>query len=203
MEAAHLVAFNAALLVAIMSPGPSILYLLRTSLAEGRATALATAFGLATMAAGWTGLALLGLDGLFRLFPWAYAALKIIGAGYLIHIAWTTWRHAAVPVSARPLRSGRRAYLSGFAVNLSNPKSVMFAAAVIVVIFPANLGTAEKLVIFSNHLAVEMILQPTLALVFSSALMSRRYLSAKPVFDRVAATILGTLGLHLLLTARE
>ncbi|MEM7724509.1 MAG: LysE family transporter, partial [Pseudomonadota bacterium] len=72
MDLAHLIAFNLALLAAIASPGPSLLFLIRTTLAEGRAAGLAAAIGLGVMAALWTGAALLGLDALFSLFPWAY-----------------------------------------------------------------------------------------------------------------------------------
>ena len=94
MDAEHLLAFNLALLAAIASPGPALLYALRMTLGGGRAAGIATGCGLAVMAATWTLMALLGLDGLFRLFPWAYTAFKIAGALYLLYVAWTTWRGA-------------------------------------------------------------------------------------------------------------
>ncbi|MEQ9259027.1 MAG: LysE family transporter, partial [Roseovarius sp.] len=181
MELAHLIAFNLALLAAIASPGPSLLFLTRTALVHGRAAGIAAGAGLALMAALWTLAALLGLQGLFTLFPWAYATLKTLGAAYLIWIAIQTWRHARAPIDAAAAPSGRRAFLSGLLVNLGNPKSVFFAAAVLVVIFPASLTGAEKALIFANHLAVELVVQPALAVMLSSAVVSRRYLAAKPL----------------------
>ncbi|MDU8929728.1 LysE family transporter [Alisedimentitalea sp. MJ-SS2] len=199
MTIAHLIAFNLTLFVAIVSPGPAFLFLLRTTLANGRATGLLTALGLATMASGWTGLALFGLDGIFKLFPWAYLTLKIVGASYLIWIAIKTWQHARAPVSEAVPPPAHRAYLSGLLVNLANPKSVLFSAAVIVVIFPPGLTGAEKLIIYLNHFAVELVVQPALALLLSTSLIRGRYIALKPVFDRVAASVLGTLGLRLLI----
>lgn len=198
MQTAHIIAFNLALLAAIASPGPSLLFLIRSTLAGGRLIGVATAAGLGVMAALWTLMALLGLDGLFLLFPWAYSILKTLGAVYLIYIGWNTWRHARQPITHAQQPTGRRAFLSGMLVNLGNPKSVIFAAAVLVVIFPPALTGVEKTLIFANHLAVEMVVQPLLALLFSTAAISRRYLNAKPVLDRVAAVVLGALGLRLL-----
>lgn len=197
----HLLAFNLTLLVAIASPGPgpSLLFLIRTSMAEGRATGVAAAAGLACMAALWTLAALHGLDALFTLVPWTYMAVKISGAAYLIWIAFQTWQHARVPLSTPVTRRRGRAFGQGLMVNLANPKSVLFAAAVIVVIFPEGLTSTDKTLIFLNHLAVELTIQPLLAIALSTGPVRQRYLGAKVIFDRVAAGVLGTLGLRLML----
>jgi len=200
VELAHLIAFNLALLAAIASPGPSLLFLIKTSLAGGRTVGVAAAAGLALMAALWTLTALLGLDGIFRLFPWLYGTLKVFGAAYLIYIAVTTWRNAKDPIASSAEPRAHRAFLSGFLVNLGNPKSVFFSAAVLVVIFPPSLSHIDKLIIFGNHLTVEFVVQPTLAILLSTDVVRRRYLSAKPVLDRITAAVLGALGLRLLLS---
>ena len=93
----------------------------------------------------------------------------------------------------------RRAFLSGLLVNLANPKSVLFAASVLVVIFPPELGASEKLLIIANHLAVELAAYSLFALALSTAPARDGYLRLKPVFDRIAAAVLGALGLRLML----
>ncbi len=198
METAHLIAFNLTLLAAIASPGPSLLYLIRTALAHGRGTGVAAACGLAVMAALWTLAALMGLDVLFRLFPWAFGLMKTAGAAYLIWLAVKTWRGARDPIGQARTPSRHGAFLGGMAINLANPKSVLFAAAVILVIFPQGLTPSEKGLIFLNHLCVELIVQPAIALAMSATVLRTRYLRLKPVFDRVAAAVLGALGLRLL-----
>ncbi|MBF9041941.1 LysE family transporter [Rhodobacterales bacterium HKCCE4037] len=195
----HVLAFNATLLAAIASPGPSLLFLTRTAMAEGRAAGLAAAAGLGLMAALWTLAALLGLDALFTLFPWTYTAVKLAGAAYLVWIAVQTWRHARDPIGPAAQTTRGRAFRKGLLVNLANPKSVLFAGAVIVVIFPEGLTAADKALIFANHLAVEWTIQPLLAFALSTAAVRTRYLGAKHFFDRVAAGVLGALGLRLVL----
>ncbi len=201
MDLDHLLAFNVALLVALASPGPALLYALRTTLSSGRGAGVATGCGLAAMAAAWTAMALLGLDGLFRLFPWAYTTIKVLGAGYLIYVAWSTWRSAADPIGdTAQARAGarRRAFLRGLLVNLANPKSVLFSAAVLVVIFPPEMTAAQKALIVGNHFLIEVIAYTAFALLLSTEPVSRRYLRAKPLLDRAAALVLGGLGLRLL-----
>ncbi|PIE12330.1 MAG: lysine transporter LysE [Rhodobacterales bacterium] len=200
MTLTHLIAFNLTLFAALASPGPAMLMTLRATLTGGRGQGIATGLGLGTMAAGWTLLAMLGLDGLFSVFPWAYLVLKLAGAVYLIWIAIGMWRNAASPLCpARNDLPHRHAVLTGVKVNLANPKSVIFAASVLVVIFPADLTLTEKALIVANHLAVELAAYTLFALALSTPPARDGYLALKPLFDRVAAAVLGALGLRLLL----
>ncbi len=197
MTTAQLIAFNLTLLAAMVAPGPALLYALRQSVAGGFATGVATGVGLGLVAALWTGAALLGLNAVFALVPWAYLALKTAGAAYLIWVAIQLWRHAHTPVadSARP---GARAFLGGVLVNLANPKSVLFAGAVLVVIFPPDMTLAQKGLIFLNHFIVEVIVYSLFAACLASGPARAGYLRLKPIIDRTAAVILGALGLRLL-----
>lgn len=193
-----LVAFNLVLAAAIASPGAALIYFIKTCVASGRVAGIATGMGLGLAAAGWTLAALIGLESLFALFPWAYALLKVGGALYLMWIAYHTWKEAQAPI-AHMVRPHGRAFLSGIAVNLGNPKSMLFAAAVIVVVFPKGLAPAEIALIVANHLALEIAFYSIFALLLSSGPARRGYLGAKPILDRIAATLLGALGLRLLL----
>jgi threonine/homoserine/homoserine lactone efflux protein len=194
---AQFIAFNLTLLAAMAAPGPALLYALRQSVAGGFWAGVATGAGLGLMAALWTGAALLGLNAVFALVPWAYIALKTAGALYLIWIAIQLWRSANQPVSdsAHP---GARAFLGGLLVNLANPKSVLFAGAVLVVIFPPDLSLGAKALIVANHFIVELVVYTLFAACLSSAPARAGYLRLKPIIDRTAAVILGALGLRLL-----
>ena len=84
MSIHHLIAFNIALIAAILSPGPAFLVAVQTTLRSGRRAGIAVGCGLGLMASIWTAMALLGLDAVFAVFPWAYAAAKICGTVPLI-----------------------------------------------------------------------------------------------------------------------
>ncbi len=197
ITAESLIAFNLVLLAALLSPGAAFLFAVKTSVSAGRGPGIATGLGLAAAAAYWTLAALLGLESLFALFPWAYTALKVAGALYLIWIAIQTWRHARAPLSDAPTPHGR-AFVSGLLVNLGNPKSMLFAAAVILVVFPQGLSAANIALIVANHFVLEVMFYSACALLLSGGPARASYLRAKPVLDRIAAIALGGFGLKLL-----
>lgn len=198
MTLEHILAFNAVLIISILSPGPAFVMAVRSAVANGRGAGIATGLGLGMMASLWTLAALLGMDALFALFPWAFATLKTGGALYLIYLAVKTWRGAASPLvqAAKPQSS---AFLDGFLVNLGNPKSVLFAAAVLVVIFPPDLTAAEIAFVTLNHLALEILFYGACATILTAPKARACFLCVKPIIDRTAALLLGGLGLKLLL----
>ena len=198
----QLVAFNIALLVAIASPGPALLMATHTSVSRGRAAGVAAGVGLGLMAATWTLMALLGLAVVFELFPTVYIGAKIAGGAYLLYLAYKMWRNALAPINAR-IPQARHAFRQGFLVNLLNPKSVLFAAAVLVAVFPAGLSIAESFVIVVNHFLVEVAFYTSLAFCMSTQAVSKRYMTAKAYIDRGAAIILGALGIRLVASRWE
>ena len=195
-----LLAFNATLFVAWVVPGPAALVAIRTTLADGRGAGIMAGLGLAAVAALWTLAALLGLEAVFAVAPWSATILRVGGALYLIWIAWATWRGARAPLpEGRAAGAGWRAFRRGALVNLGNPKSILFAAAVLVVIFPPGLSPAEVALVVANHLALEAALYALLALGMGTAPVRRAYGRAKAWIDRAAAVVIGGLGLRLLL----
>ncbi|MCF2872822.1 LysE family transporter [Octadecabacter sp. G9-8] len=197
IESTHILAFNLTLIASMLVPGPALLYALRQSIAGGFAMGAATGFGLATMATSWTLAALLGLEALFVAFPYAFVALKVIGALYLMWIAFGLWRNASAPMSTETSQH-RRAFVGGLLINLANPKSVLFSASVVVVIFPPGLTAADIGLILANNFAIEAGGYLCFAALLATPPARSGYLKLKPVFERVAAMVLGLLGLRLL-----
>jgi len=193
-----LIAFNAILLVALASPGAAMLFAIKTSVASGRRAGIFTGLGLGFAAMCWTGAAFLGLETVFAVFPWAYTTLKIGGALYLLYLAQATWRAARSELGHAPKGQGR-AFVDGLLVNFSNPKSMLFAAAVIVVVFPQNMKAWDIATVLLNHLTLEILFYTGFALLLSSSPARAGYLRLKPIFDRIAAVMLGGFGLKLLL----
>jgi len=125
--------------------------------------------------------------------------MKTAGALYLIYLAWGMWRGAATPLDTTRTSTSSRAFRAGLIVNLSNPKSVLFAGAVIVVIFPSGLTLTDSLLIVTNHLIVEIAVYTAMACVLSTPAARAAYLRIKRYADRTAAAVMAALGLRLLL----
>ena len=201
LNAAQLAAFNVALFVAVASPGPAFLVCTQESLTGGRRAGIVCGLGLALVAGLWTLAALAGLDALFTAFPFAYSALKIGGAVLVLLFAVQTWIGARRPFEPAARPSKRRAFLRGVLLNLGNPKSVLFSAGVLLVIFPAGLSAGAMAAITLNHIALEAVVYAILANALTLDTVRTRYLALKPVIARAMAVILGGLGLRLLVTS--
>ena len=131
---ATVLAYAAAVVVLVLTPGPDMALFLGRTLASGRAAGLAALAGTTAGLYVHTALAAFGLSALIAASPMAYAALKWAGAAYLVVLAVQTLRHG----SAFELREGRegregreevslgRAFLAGLGVNILNPKIVLF-----------------------------------------------------------------------------
>ena len=122
--------FVATAVVLVVTPGPDTFLALSRTLASG------TRAGLWTLAGTQTGnvihalLAGLGISTLVLLFPPAFLALRIAGAGYLVWLAVATWRAdpgraLAGPPGAKPGPTGVRAwFVQGLTNNLVNAKMI-------------------------------------------------------------------------------
>jgi threonine/homoserine/homoserine lactone efflux protein len=127
-----LVLFTLTAIVAMITPGPDMLFVLGCGMRGGpRAGLLATA-GVATSETVHIAVAAAGLAALFAAVPIAFTVVRLAGAAYLIYLGVQAIRHrgdgqdASLAGTGMP---GRRAYLNGLLTNLLNPKMVTFTIA--------------------------------------------------------------------------
>lgn len=204
---ASLFAILGALLVGAISPGPSFVFVVRTSVARSRVDGLAAAVGMGVGAMTFGALALFGLRALMTEAAGLYWALKIAGGLYLVYLGVRIWLGATAPIQAVADGTGSRsAPLRSFSLGLltqfSNPKIVAVFGAVFAALLPADyphwLALALPLLIFVQETAWYAIV----ALAFSSARPRALYLRARTLIDRAAGVVIGLLGLRLLLDSR-
>ncbi len=196
MTAEQVLALVSALSLAILTPGPAIIATVQTAFAHGRDRALPYALGLATGASLWCVSALLGLAVLFRLHPGWFSAMKVFGGFYLLWFAWALWRASTRPLP--PAAAGRKGFLGGIALNLSNPKPALFYAALILSVFPEPMAASRQALIYGICLATELFWYVLVAVLASTAPMRARYFAAKFWIDRAAAGAMALLGLLLI-----
>ena len=199
ITAASLVTFIVTISLAILTPGPAIIACTRTAAARGRSAALPYALGLAVGASLWCLFSLSGLSLLFRLMPQLFTLLKLAGGLYLLWVALKMWRHAADPLPQTAGIAAGPGFWSGMALNLSNPKPALFYASVLLLLFPRLHGVIGPAFIYAVALGLEVAFYIAIATVMSTGPVRRRYFAAKPVIDRVAGAVIGTLGLTLII----
>ncbi|MCK7624406.1 LysE family translocator [Streptomyces sp. RS10V-4] len=138
VSTASMLAFAAMSLLVIAIPGPSVLFVVGRALAHGRRTALETVFGnlvgsyLLVVAVAW------GLGELVESSAALFTGVKLAGAAYLVYLGVQAFRHrkemrvAAMDAPAGgERRGGLRTVLDGIFVGVTNPKGIVFFAAVL------------------------------------------------------------------------
>lgn len=123
-------AFAAAAVALILTPGPDTAYVAGRTLASGRAAGIAAGLGVNTGALIHSLAAAIGLSELFRVSALAFAAVKYAGIAYLLYLAWRLWRDKSADAFVTPQAAGpARAFFEGMTTNLLNPKVVLFFLA--------------------------------------------------------------------------
>ena len=120
-------AFAAASIVLLCIPGPAVAYIVNRSVADGRATALASVVGLEIGSFTHVIAAVAGLSAILATSATAFSIVKWMGALYLIGIGIRTLltRPEQLETTVTSI-SQRRAFTQGVVVNTLNPKVALF-----------------------------------------------------------------------------
>lgn len=202
-EFAILLAILGALLIGAISPGPSFVMVLRTSIALSRADGLAAAIGMGLGGALFGTAALLGLTALFAQVEWLYIAFKLAGGAYLIYLAIRIWGGARSPLAipetaAFASQTLRRSFSVALMTQLSNPKTAVAYASIFAALLPSHVPSWMILVLPPSIFLIEASWYAVVSLVFSSDRPRSVYVRAKAWIDRVTAVVIGGLGLRLI-----
>jgi threonine/homoserine/homoserine lactone efflux protein len=138
--------------VVIATPGQDTALTIRSTLAGGRRAGVATAFGVAVGQAFWTLAACIGVTALLRASAPAFAAVRMIGAGYLVLLggralrdAWRGHASTVADASERESLGAIAAFRQGLLSNLGNPKMAIFFTSLLPQFLPRDGATFASL----------------------------------------------------------
>lgn len=199
-----LLAFVPAALALNLTPGADMMFCLGQGLRAGSRAALAASLGVAFGGMVHVTLAGLGVAAAIAAAPQMFDVIRWAGVAYLLWLAWGAFRHGA------DLREGdeeapSRAFRSGFLVNLTNPKVILFVLAFVPqFVDPAAGPVLLQFLIFGAIIGAGGVAVNGL-LVGQFAGRARRLLFASPAVSRWLGRVTGTIfaGLALRLALLE
>jgi threonine/homoserine/homoserine lactone efflux protein len=129
----NLLAFALAAVILIAIPGPSVLFVIGRSLALGWKGGVLTVLGNASGQVVQVAAVALGLGIMVAQSVVLFSLVKLAGAGYLVYLGIKAIRHLRHHTRERHPQETRPLHLvgEGFVVGATNPKSVVFFAAVL------------------------------------------------------------------------
>ena len=159
-----------------ISPGPDILYVMVESISRGAKAGISIALGLCSGLIIHTSAAAFGISILIRQNEWLFLSLKIIGALYLLYLAYLTirveWKQTPGAETNDELKRSNWSYFKrGFTMNVVNPKVTLFFLAFLPQFIPDDTPTP-----FWDTAALGLIFMTQAILIFSTvAILSGRF----------------------------
>ena len=138
-----------------ISPGPSLLMVIRNTIVGGRRRGVMCAVGHGIGFGLYAGVAIFGLIVLLEEAPQVFVGLQWIGIVLLIWYGWLMWAHSSEETEV-DLEGEARGFLEGFSIAFFNPKIALFLVAVLAQVLESGMSLETKLVIGFIGMAIDM-----------------------------------------------
>jgi RhtB (resistance to homoserine/threonine) family protein len=187
-------------LLAAISPGPNFVLVSQSAAHRSRRYAGAVVAGFVVSNLIWCLAVVLGLASLFKMAPWLYTSVKLLGGLYLVFLGVQLWRSRdAATALVRTPRGSRTAILRGILTNLGNPKSVVYFGSIFAVFLSPGTPTWVQAVAVAIVLTNTVLWYGTVAWLFSNVRVQRLYSAIQRPLNRIAGSLMAAFGARLAL----
>lgn len=191
------------LFLAVMSPGPDFVMVLRNSLRYGRGAGLASALGVACGCLLSFTLVVLGLKVLFS-YHLIKVAFSLICGAYLIYIGFLSIRnktqHQQLASQQRQTGVQRWFYFkNGLLTNLFNPKLYTLSAAILTYTEQQHPSLATNIAIVVGQGIMALLWFAAVSIVFSYSRVQSAYLHKERLINILVGVIFIALGIRIML----
>ena len=121
-------AFITASVLLALAPGPDNIFVLTQSIIRGKFAGLLVSFGLCTGLIVHTTAVAFGVAVIFQTSIVAFTLLKLIGAAYLLYLAWKIIHSEDIKIDTNQKNNFKKKtlYFRGIIMNITNPKVSIF-----------------------------------------------------------------------------
>lgn len=190
-----------------LAPGPDNLFVLTQSMVRGSKAGLAITLGLCSGLVFHTSAVALGVAVIFQTSALAFTLLKFAGAGYLLYLAYLSFKDASkTKLSTDKLSLSLGAlYRRGILMNVTNPKVSIFFLAFLPQFTKPALGnvTAQVFLLGATFMLCALVVFSLIALLAGRVgdwFAKTKY--GESILNKVAGTIFGVLAIKLALSER-
>jgi threonine/homoserine/homoserine lactone efflux protein len=161
--------FAVAVALLALTPGPVWIYLISRTLAQGRRAGYFSLIGVMAGVLVHLLAAAVGLSALLLAVPWAFDAVKLAGAAYLLWLAWSTVRGAGFSFTPQPLPPvpDRVLFRQAMLASVVNPKVAVFYLSLFPQFVDPAAGSvlAQSLALGIVHVGVSTLIDGALVTV--------------------------------------
>lgn len=194
--------------LALLSPGPDFLLIVRTSLQQHRWISLILCFGIAFGNAIYIGIVFLSLN-LFSVYPILLNLIQLIGSCYFIYLSYLLFQSSRTKRSLDEFESSLsnnkislylylKYFFMGLASSVLNPKNILFYTSIITLL-GTNISFQNKLFYAIWMTMVVWIWDSTIALLFHQQNIRSYFNQYIQFIEKITAIVFAIFALFLLI----
>jgi len=196
--------FFAASLALAIAPGPDNIFVLTQSVVRGRAAGLLATAGICTGLLVHTTAVSLGIAVIFKTSVLAFNMLKILGASYLLYLAWLAFRAGAsnLQQDGNSGTGARGLYVRGIMMSVTNPKLAIFFMAFLPQFADPTRGSLTLQIIVFGAVFILVTLIVFISIAWGAGFLGdwlKGSMRAQLILNRIAGTVFASLAIRLVM----
>lgn len=200
------IAFVSVVAALVALPGPGVLMALTLGARDGYRGAAPAILGNVTGLAVMIFASALGIGGLMRTSALAFTVLKLAGGAYLIYMGLVMIRKKGramrpLPAVGVPVSLKRR-YLGGMGVALSNPKAILFCAALFPQFITPGGNTRVQLLVLGATMMSMSFIGLSIYAALAKRVAKKAHAGTSAIYERISGAMFIALGIGIALARR-
>ncbi|PMM58044.1 LysE family translocator [Vibrio splendidus] len=195
--------------LALLSPGPDFVIVVKSAVRNKGTKALGVAFGIASANAVYIALCLVGVGSILAASVSVMIALKIVGGLFIVYLAVQAIRAKkcnynnidVVPENASSQTTFLKEFITGFLSGALNPKNLLFYLSLFTVVLNNDVSFMFKLGLGVWMTVVVFVWGAAIIFLLSAPKVRREFTRVAYYIDKVTGVMLGLLGLTIVKSA--
>lgn len=189
--------------LAVVSPGPDFIMIVRNSLIYSRRTGICSAFGLSLGILVHISYCLAGIAVVISQSILLFSIFKYIGAAYLVYVGVKSIRAKRQKVNIPEHEQAKKeittfqAIRSGFFTNVANPKATLFFLSLFTIVISPDTPFVVKAIMGTEMVVMQFVWFALVAIAISHRFVKHRVSNAQHYIERFMGGILILFGLKV------
>ena len=181
-----------------VSPGPSLVVVLRNTITGGRMQGIMTGIGHGLGFGIYAFIAVMGLSSVLLANAQLFNLLQVLGALVLIWLAFKLIAHKQSDLSVKYEESGYRGFFEGFMIAFLNPKILVFLVAVFSQFLNTDINNSDRFFMAIIAGAIDTMWYVFVAAVLAGTTIVDKLRESAAIIDRLIGMVLLMLSILLI-----
>ena len=190
--------------LALLSPGPDFVLVVKSALKGNRKNAIGVALGIASANAVYIGLCLIGVGAILSASTSIMIALKVVGGLFLMYIAFhalkaprSSYQNMAATSEGTERFSlifFSKEFITGFLSGILNPKNLLFYLSLFTVALTPEISLKFKILLGAWMTTIVFLWDVAIIYLLSNNNVRNTFTRMAFYIDKVTGAILGAIG---------